>query len=134
MDIFWSYLDGGHVPWRIEMLVKNRSNFILVLCAELGPARTALNRSSHFQDRKPFRSASVGAVSGALTDVGIDDNFMKELGATMTPGSSSLFVLLRNATAAPDKVLEELKGKGGIILKTSLSHEDEAKLQTALNA
>jgi uncharacterized membrane protein len=78
--------------------------------------------------------ATAGAVSGALTDVGIDDNFMKELGATMTPGSSSLFVLLRNAIAAPDKVLEELKGTGGIILKTSLSHEDEAKLQAALNA
>jgi uncharacterized membrane protein len=77
--------------------------------------------------------ASAGAVSGALTDVGIDDNFMKELGATMTPGSSSLFVLLRNPSAAPDKVLEELKGTGGTILKTSLSHEDEAKLQAALS-
>jgi len=58
---------------------------------------------------------------------------MKELGATMTPGSSSLFVLLRNPTAAPDKVLAELKGTGGTILKTSLSHEDEAKIQAALN-
>ena len=77
--------------------------------------------------------ASAGAVSGALTDVGINDNFMKELGATLTPGSSSLFVLLRNPTAAPDKVLEELKGTGGTILKTSLSHEDEAKIQAALN-
>jgi len=77
--------------------------------------------------------ASAGAASGALTDLGIDDNFIKELGATMTPGSSSLFVLLRNATAAPDKVLEELKGTGGTILKTSLSHEDEAKIQAALN-
>jgi len=77
--------------------------------------------------------ASAGAVSGALTDVGIDDNFMKELGATLTPGSSALFVLLRNPTAAPDKVLEELKGTGGTILKTSLSHEDEAKIQAALN-
>lgn len=77
--------------------------------------------------------ASAGAVSGALTDLGIDDNFMKELGATMTPGSSALFVLLRAASAAPDKVLEELKGTGGTILKTSLSHEDEAKIQAALN-
>ena len=77
--------------------------------------------------------ASAGAVSGALTDVGIDDNFMKELAATMTPGSSSLFVLLRNPVTAPDKVLEELKGTGGTILKTSLSHEDEAKIQAALN-
>ena len=77
--------------------------------------------------------ASAGAVSGALTDVGIDDKFMKELGATLTPGSSALFVLLRNPLTAPDKVLDELKGTGGTILKTSLSHEDEAKIQAALN-
>ncbi|MEI6067431.1 MAG: DUF1269 domain-containing protein [Methylococcaceae bacterium] len=77
--------------------------------------------------------ASAGAVSGALTDVGIDDNFMKELGTTLTPGSSALFVLLRSPSAAPDKVLEELKGTGGTLLKTSLSHEDEAKIQAALN-
>jgi uncharacterized membrane protein len=75
--------------------------------------------------------ATMGAVSGALTDIGIDDNFMKELAGTMTPNSSVLFVLVRKAT--PDKVLEELKGTGGKILKTSLSHEDEARLQTALN-
>ena len=78
--------------------------------------------------------ASAGAISGALSDIGINDNFMKELGATMTPNSSSLFVLLRKSSPAPDKVLEELKGTGGTILKTSLSHEDEAKLQAALNA
>ena len=77
--------------------------------------------------------ASSGALSGALTDIGINDAFMKEIGATMTAGSSSLFVLLRNATAAPDKVLEQLKGTGGTILKTSLSYEDGAKLQAALN-
>jgi uncharacterized membrane protein len=76
--------------------------------------------------------AAAGAASGALTDVGIDDNFMKELAATMTPGSSTLFVLVRRAT--PDKVLEELKGTGGKVLKTSLSHDDEAKLQAALSA
>ena len=76
--------------------------------------------------------ATAGAVSGALTDIGIDDSFMKQLAGTMTPGSSTLFVLVRKAT--PDKVLEELKGTGGRILKTSLSHEDEAKLQAALSA
>ena len=76
--------------------------------------------------------ATAGAVSGALSDIGIDDNFMKELAATMTPGSSALFVLVRRAT--PDKVLEELKGTGGKVLKTSLSHDDEEKLQAALSA
>lgn len=76
--------------------------------------------------------AASGAVAGALTDVGINDNFMKELAANMTPNSSVLFILVRKST--PDKVLGELRGTGGKILSTSLSHEDEAKLQAALDA
>ena len=76
--------------------------------------------------------AGAGAVSGALTDVGINDNFMKDLARGLTPGSSALFVLARKAT--PDKVLEEMRGTGGKILKSSLTHEDEAKLQAALSA
>ncbi|MCX7068817.1 MAG: DUF1269 domain-containing protein [Methylococcales bacterium] len=76
--------------------------------------------------------ASAGAASGALTDIGINDDFMKQLGETLKPNSSALFVLLRKESSAPDKVLEELKGTGGTILKTSLSHEDEDKLQAAL--
>ena len=76
--------------------------------------------------------ATAGAVSGTLSDVGIDDKFMKELAAQMNPNSSVLFILVRKAT--PDKVLEEIKGTGGHVLKTSLSHDDEAKLQAALAA
>jgi uncharacterized membrane protein len=76
--------------------------------------------------------AGAGAASGALSDVGINDKFMKDLAATMSHGSSALFVLVRKST--PDKVLEELKGAGGTVLQTSLSHADEAKLQSALSA
>ena len=76
--------------------------------------------------------AAAGAVSGALRDVGINDNFMKDLAENMKPGSSTLFVLVRKVT--PDKVLDEIKGTGGKVLQTSLSHEDEAKLQAALSA
>jgi len=76
--------------------------------------------------------AGTGAISGALADVGINDKFMKELASTMTNGSSALFVLVRKAT--PDKVLDQLKGTGGKVLQTSLSHEDEAKLQAALSS
>jgi uncharacterized membrane protein len=76
--------------------------------------------------------AAAGAVSGALQDVGIDDKFMKELADGLPAGGSALFVLVRNAT--PERVLEEVKGMGGKILKTSLTHESEAKLQEALNA
>jgi uncharacterized membrane protein len=76
--------------------------------------------------------AAAGAVSGALSDVGIDDNFMKDLSQTLEPGHSALFILVRKAT--PDKVLEELKGYGGKVLQTSLTHEKEEKLQAALSA
>lgn len=74
--------------------------------------------------------ATAGAMSGALTDVGINDKFMKELASTMKPKSSALFVLVKRAT--PDRVLEELKGTGGKILHTSLSHEKVERLQEAL--
>ncbi|TWU29598.1 DUF1269 domain-containing protein [Bythopirellula polymerisocia] len=76
--------------------------------------------------------ASAGAVSGALSDIGINDKFMKDLAETMTVGSSALFILVRKMT--PERVLEELKGTGGKVLQTSLSHEDEGKLQAALTA
>jgi uncharacterized membrane protein len=62
--------------------------------------------------------------------LGINDNFMKELASHLNPGSSALFVLV----TTPDKVLEELMGSGGKVLKTSLSRDDEEKLQAALNA
>ena len=75
--------------------------------------------------------AAAGAIGGALTDVGINDKFMKELAGGFKNGSSALFVLVRSVT--PDKVLAELEGSGGKVLKTSLTHEQEAKLQAALS-
>lgn len=75
--------------------------------------------------------AAGGAISGALTDVGIDDNFMKKLASELHPGASVLFVLVKDFTE--DKVLADLEGTGGRLLKTSLSHEDEARLQAVLN-
>jgi uncharacterized membrane protein len=63
--------------------------------------------------------------------LGINDRFMKDLAATLKPHSSVLFVLVRRST--PDKVLEELAGTGGKVLQSSLSHENEGKLQAALS-
>lgn len=73
-----------------------------------------------------------GAVAGALSDVGINDNFMKQMAGNLQPGGSALFVLVRSDIT--DKVLKELEGTGGKIVKTSLSHEDEGKLQAALDS
>lgn len=74
--------------------------------------------------------ATVGAISGALTDIGIDDNFIREIGETIEPGTSALFILVRKST--PDKVLEDLSKFEGKVIRTSLSKHDEAELQAAL--
>ena len=79
-------------------------------------------------------NAIAGAASAALADVGITDHFMKELTTTLIPSGSALFVLTRRPSPDRDRMLEELKGLGGKILMTSLSHEDEARLQAALSA
>ncbi len=75
--------------------------------------------------------AGAGALSGKFTDIGIDDNFMKELAETFTAGSSAIFVLVRKST--PDKVSNALKGFGGKVLKTSLSVDSEERLQQVLD-
>jgi uncharacterized membrane protein len=76
--------------------------------------------------------AAAGGIAGALTDVGIDDNFMKQLGETLKPGTAALCVLIRQMTA--DKVIDELQKFGGALIKTNLCHENEAKLREALSA
>jgi uncharacterized membrane protein len=74
--------------------------------------------------------AAAGALSGALSDIGINDDFMRDLGSTLEPGSSAIFVLVKKST--PDRVLADLSKFEGKVLRTSLSKEDEAKLQAAL--
>jgi uncharacterized membrane protein len=75
--------------------------------------------------------AGAGALSGKLADIGIEDKFMKQLGATFQPGTSALFVLVKEATR--DKILEKLKGFGGKVLQTSLSKDDEEAMQKVLS-
>ncbi|MEN9280894.1 MAG: DUF1269 domain-containing protein [Gloeomargarita sp. DG_1_4_bins_134] len=75
--------------------------------------------------------AATGAISGALTDIGVNDDFMRELAETMSPGTSALFILVRKFT--PDKVLEEIAPYGGKVLRTSLTKDQEAELQEVLS-
>jgi uncharacterized membrane protein len=73
-----------------------------------------------------------GALGGKLTDIGIDDKFIKEVGDTIEPGHSALFLLVVKATR--DKVLPELAKFNATVLQTSLSAEDDAKLREAFGA
>ena len=74
--------------------------------------------------------AASGALGGALSDFGINDRFMKDIGANLQPGNAALFVLIKKMTA--DKVLDAVKGTGGTVLQTSLDHSKEQALRDAL--
>jgi uncharacterized membrane protein len=75
--------------------------------------------------------AASGAAAGALSDRGIEDNFMKELGEKLPQGGAAVFVLVRSATT--DKVVPEISKFGGHLIQTSLSNEQETALQEALD-
>ena len=76
--------------------------------------------------------AGVGAASGSLSDIGINDGFMRELGETLPSGSAALCLLVREAT--PDRVIERLRAHAphAKLLRTNLSHTDEDQLRELL--
>src|SRR5499433_1647881 len=74
--------------------------------------------------------AAAGALGGALTDAGINDRFMKDAAQTLQSGNAALFLLIRKMTT--DKVLAELQGVGGTVLRTSFDHTKEDALRVAL--
>ena len=74
--------------------------------------------------------AAGGALGGKMSDTGVNDNFMKELGAKLAPGKAALIAL--GSTDARDKVIERLKPYGGEVLQTSLATHEEEQLRAAL--
>jgi uncharacterized membrane protein len=82
----------------------------------------------------PLAGAAIGAASGALsgklTDIGINDKWMKDVATAIRPGTAALFLLIRKVTA--DKVLDGLRGEGGTVMQTSFDHTKESALQEAL--
>jgi uncharacterized membrane protein len=73
--------------------------------------------------------AASGAAAGAVTDAGVDDRFMKDLGAKLDSGGAALVLLIRDANL--DKLLAEVKVPGEVI-QSSLSTDSEQALQDAL--
>jgi uncharacterized membrane protein len=78
----------------------------------------------------PFLGAAIGAAIGAgsMADVGIDDEFIKQVREKVTEGTSALFALTSGATA-PDKIIDELKQYDFEIISTNLPVEQENKLR-----
>lgn len=84
----------------------------------------------------PIVGAAVGAGAGALagkfTDIGIDDQFLRDIGQSLDKGGAAVGLLIRKLTT--DKVLERLEPyrEKGRVLHTSLTHEAEARLKEFL--
>ena len=74
----------------------------------------------------------IGALTGSMKHLGIDQEFIKDFAEHLRSGASALCIQVK--TVSPDKVLEELKKFEGKVLQTSLLHEDEEKLKTAAEA
>jgi uncharacterized membrane protein len=81
----------------------------------------------------PFVGMAIGAASGgaagAAADTGVDDKFMKDLGAKLQPGGAALIVLVREMNV--EKVLGEIHVHGEVV-QTSLGNDDENALREAL--
>jgi uncharacterized membrane protein len=74
--------------------------------------------------------AASGAMAGKVTDVGVDDNFLKQLGEKLEPGAAALIALGRSD--APEKLLERLGPYGGHVIQTSLDSEAEERVRVGL--
>jgi uncharacterized membrane protein len=73
--------------------------------------------------------AGMGALAGSMTDVGIDDEFIRSVRDKITPGTSALFLMSQDAVI--DKVQDAFKGTHAELIQTNLSDEQEAKLREA---
>ena len=76
--------------------------------------------------------APTGAVAGKLTDIGINDDMIKQIGAQLEQGKAAVFILARSATV--DKVVEALKPYSPTILQTNLTKDREEELLQALQS
>ncbi len=75
--------------------------------------------------------AAAGAAGGALSDYGVDDKFMKDLGEGLEPGGAAVIALVRKMPA--DRFLSQIQHEGRVI-QSSLDDESEQRLSDALAA
>jgi uncharacterized membrane protein len=73
--------------------------------------------------------AGMGALGGSMSDVGINDRFIKDVRDKVTPGTSALFIL--TSGAVQDKVRAAFAGQSAELISTNLDNDQEAALRAA---
>jgi len=75
----------------------------------------------------PIAGATLGALTGSMTHMGIDEDFIKSIRNKVTEGTSALFLM--TSDVVEDRVVEALKQSKFEIIITNLSKEEEGKLR-----
>jgi uncharacterized membrane protein len=76
--------------------------------------------------------ALIGGVVGRKVDIGLPDDFVRQVSAQLKPQSSALVLVVTSANK--QVLLPQLQQQGGVILSSTLDPESEAKLEAALSA
>ena len=74
--------------------------------------------------------ALIGGAAGRKVDIGLPDDFVKQVSAQLKPQSSALVLVVNSVNK--QVVVPQLQQYGGVLLSSTLSPESEAKLQAAL--
>jgi uncharacterized membrane protein len=80
---------------------------------------------------------AIGAGAGAVDasswkdEFGIPDDFVQRVGTMVQPGDSAIYAILR--VGSPDVVADRFRGYGGTILRTTLSRDQQAKVEKVLS-
>jgi uncharacterized membrane protein len=74
--------------------------------------------------------AALGALVGRALDRGVSDTFVDEVKATLRPGRSALFLVVKSSNA--DATLAALRQFRGDVIQTTLDSEAEESLREAL--
>jgi uncharacterized membrane protein len=80
--------------------------------------------------------ATLGGLTGAATasfdkdDFGLSEDFVDQVSEQIKPGNSAIFALAE--TDHPDQAANFFRGTGGTVLRTTLSPEQQARVQQVL--
>ena len=124
--------EGGAIGGLIGVILGAALAAPFTLGASAAVAATAVGAGA-------LGGGSIGAVVGAVdaedwkADYGVPEDFVKQVGGLVQPGSSAIFALIRT-DQDPVVLAKHFAGYGGTLLRTSLSKQKAERVQQTIAA